>query len=55
MRHFLANMPKFDLTEEERRALAEAARQKIREDRFPYSPRWAPLTAALAKLDTDAR
>jgi hypothetical protein len=44
-------MPKYDLTEEERHALVEAARQKIREDRFPYAPRWATLKAALAKLD----
>jgi hypothetical protein len=44
-------MPKFDLTMEERHALTEAARQKIREERFPYSPRLAPLKAALAKLD----
>jgi hypothetical protein len=28
-------MPKFDLTKEERHALAEAARQKIRDGRFP--------------------
>lgn len=47
-------MPKFDLTEEERHALAEAARQKIREDRFPYSPHLASLKAALAKLDPDS-
>jgi hypothetical protein len=44
-------MPKFDLTEEERHALADLARQKIREDRFPMSPRLAPLKSALAKLD----
>jgi hypothetical protein len=44
-------MPKFDLTEEERHALADLARQKIREDRFPLSPRLAPLKSALAKLD----
>ena len=47
-------MPKYDLTEQERHALAEAARYRIREDRFPYSPRWAPLKAALAKLDPGA-
>jgi hypothetical protein len=44
-------MPKFDLTEEERHALADLARQKIREDRFPFSERLAPLKSALAKLD----
>jgi hypothetical protein len=44
-------MPKFDLTEEERHALADLARQKICEDRFPMSPRLAPLKSALAKLD----
>jgi len=44
-------LTKYDLTEEERHALAEAARQKIRDDRFPYSPRLAILKAALAKLD----
>jgi hypothetical protein len=44
-------MPKFDLPQEERHALADLARQKIREDRFPLSPRLAPLKSALAKLD----
>jgi hypothetical protein len=39
------------LAEEERHALADLARQKIREDRFPLSPRLAPLKSALAKLD----
>jgi hypothetical protein len=47
-------MPKYDLTEEERHALAEAARYRIREDRFPYSPGLATLKAALAKLDPGA-
>jgi hypothetical protein len=43
-------MPKYDFTEGERHALTEAARYRIREDRFPYSARWATLKEALAKL-----
>jgi hypothetical protein len=44
-------MPKLDLTEEERSALAKLVRRAIIEDRFPLWPRLAPLKSALAKLE----
>jgi hypothetical protein len=40
-----------DLTDEERAAVVAALREKIDNDRYPRSPRLAPLRAALAKLD----
>jgi hypothetical protein len=43
-------MPKIDLTEEERRALADLAREYVRTQRYPLAPRLAPIKAALAKL-----
>ena len=44
------HMPSIDLTDEEHAALTTAARQ-VDTDRFPHSPRLAPLRSALAKLD----
>jgi hypothetical protein len=44
-------MPNDDLTDEERSAVANLLRRTIREDKFPMSPRLAPLKSALAKLD----
>ena len=44
-------MPKLDLTDEEQTAVAAAMRRLIDEDKFPFSPRLAPLKSALAKLD----
>jgi len=44
-------MPTFDFIEEDRPTLADLARQTIREEWFPMSPRLAPLKSALAKLD----
>jgi hypothetical protein len=40
-----------DLTEEEAAALAQLLRRAINEDRYPLSPRLAPLKAILAKVD----
>ena len=52
----LARLPKdvamrVDLTEVERLALIEAAREYIRESANSPAPRLAPLMSALAKLD----
>jgi hypothetical protein len=47
-------MPKYEFTEEERGVLTEVMGQKMREDRFPFSPRLATLKRALAKLDRDS-
>jgi hypothetical protein len=44
-------MPKIDFTDEERRALADLAREYVRTQRYPLAPRLAPLKAALVKLD----
>jgi len=41
-------MPRYDLTEEERHALADLAKEYIRTQRYPLAPRLAPLKAALA-------
>jgi hypothetical protein len=43
-------MPKIDLTDEERRALADVAREYVRTQRYPLAPRLAPIKAALQKL-----
>ena len=40
-----------DLTDEELAALTALARKAIVDDRYPHSPRLAPLKSALAKLD----
>jgi hypothetical protein len=40
-----------DLTDEEWRALVRHLHHAIDEDRYPLSPRLAPLRATLAKLD----
>ena len=42
--------PKIDFTDEERRALADLAREYVRTQRYPLAPRLAPIKAALAKL-----
>jgi hypothetical protein len=43
-------MPKFDLSEEEHAAIVALVRRTLLEDRYPLSPRMAPLRAAFAKL-----
>jgi hypothetical protein len=43
-----------DLTDDEARSLATYLCRAIDEDRFPLSPRLAPLRAILAKLDPPA-
>jgi hypothetical protein len=43
-------MPTIDFTDEERRALADLAREYLRTQRYPLAPRLAPIKAALAKL-----
>jgi hypothetical protein len=43
-------MPKIDFSDEERRALADLAREYVRTQRYPLAPRLAPIKAALAKL-----
>jgi hypothetical protein len=43
-------VPKIDFTDEERRALADVAREYVRTQRYPLAPRLAPIKAALAKL-----
>jgi hypothetical protein len=40
-----------DLSDDETAALARLLRRTIDEDRYPLSPRLAPLRAILAKLD----
>ena len=47
----LTPMPKIDLTDEERAAVADVAREYVRTQRYPLAPRLAPIKAALAKLD----
>ena len=44
-------MPTIDFSEDEHAAVTAAVRRTIDEDRYPHSPRLAPLRAALAKLD----
>ena len=44
-------MPLLDLSDEELAALTAAPRKVIDDDKFPRSPRLAPLRSALAKLD----
>jgi hypothetical protein len=43
-------MPRVDLTEEERKALADVAREYVRTQRYPLAPRLVPIKAALLKL-----
>jgi hypothetical protein len=43
-------MPKIDLTDDERRALADVAREYVRTQRYPLAPRLAPIKSALLKL-----
>jgi hypothetical protein len=43
-------MPTIDFTDEERRALADLAREDVRTQRDPLALRLAPIKAALAKL-----
>jgi hypothetical protein len=47
-------MPTLDLTDEERAALIRFLREGIDRDRFPLSPRLAPIRAILAKLEPPA-
>jgi hypothetical protein len=43
-------VPKIDFTDEERRALADLAREYVRTQRYPLAPRLAPTKSALLKL-----
>jgi hypothetical protein len=43
-------VPKIDFTDEERAALADLAREYVRNQRYPLAPRLAPIKAALLKL-----
>lgn len=45
------HMPQVDFSDEEYAAVTSAVRRSITEDKFPLSPRLAPLKSALAKLD----
>jgi hypothetical protein len=49
--HYIDNIMKLDLTDDEKLALIRLLRRTIDEDRYPLSPRVAPLKAVLAKLD----
>jgi hypothetical protein len=44
-------MPMIDLSDTELTAVANLVRRTVHEDKFPFSPRLAPLKSALAKLD----
>jgi hypothetical protein len=44
-------MPMIDLSDTELTAVANLVRRTVHDDRFPFSPRLAPLKSALAKLD----
>jgi hypothetical protein len=44
-------MPQIDFSDNEYAAVTALVRRAIRDDRFPLSPRLAPLKSALAKLD----
>jgi hypothetical protein len=44
-------MPTINFSDEEHAAVTAALRRTIADDKFPLSPRLAPLKAALAKLD----
>jgi hypothetical protein len=43
-------VPTIDFTDEERRALADLAREYVRTQRYPLAPRLAPIKAAPMKL-----
>ena len=43
-------MPRIDLTDEERAALADVAREYLRTQRYSLAPRLAPIKSALLKL-----
>jgi hypothetical protein len=43
-------MPTIDLTDEERAALADVAREYVRTQRYPLAPRLAPIKSELLKL-----
>ena len=51
LRHDIAGMPNIDLPDDEYAAVLAAVRKALDEDKYPMSPRLAPLKAALAKLD----
>jgi hypothetical protein len=44
-------MTSIDFTDEEPAAVAAVVRRSISDDKFPLSPRMAPLKPALGKLD----
>jgi hypothetical protein len=50
MRPIFLPMPKIDLTDAERAALADLAREYVRTQRYPLAPRLAPIKSALLKL-----
>jgi hypothetical protein len=47
----LNRMSTVDFSDDEHAAVTDAVRRTIAEDRYPLSPRLAPLKSALAKLD----
>jgi hypothetical protein len=47
----IGSMPTIELSDEEHAAVTAAVRRTIADDKYPLSPRLAPLKAALAKLD----
>jgi len=44
-------MPHIDFSDDEHAAVTAAVRRTIDDDKYPRSPRLAPLKSALAKLD----
>jgi hypothetical protein len=50
-RHNSRSMPTIDLDDDDLAAVIAALRRAIADDKFPRSPRLAPLRSALAKLD----
>jgi hypothetical protein len=47
-------MPNIEFSDEEHAAVTAAVRRAIDQDKYPRSPRLAPLRGALAKLGAEA-
>jgi hypothetical protein len=47
---FIQPLPKIDLTDAERAALASLAQEYVRTQRYPLAPRLEPIKSALLKL-----